>query len=212
MIGNKGFVTIDFMFAIVIGFSMVILVFAMTLTLSVVEVAQYVVYSAARAQSAGNISPEAQMKAARDKYKSLIGHEFLEGLFNGPFFEISDSNKLEVKPGVLEGRSLSGSSFYSEKEYSSKDPNRPVFQGVRANFTAKILQLKIPFLGTISNDEEGFKSRILSIMLREPSMEECFDFMKLRMEKIWRLNKGRSYEFKSNARKDVAVAWEDNGC
>ena len=98
MIGSKGFVTIDFMFAIVIGFSMVILVFAMTLTLSVVEVAQYVVYSAARAQSAGNVNPEAQVKAARDKYKSLIEDEVLEGLFSGPFFEISDSNKLELKP------------------------------------------------------------------------------------------------------------------
>lgn len=211
MKNNAGFITIDFMFAIVIAFSLVLLVFAVTFTLSIVEVTQYIVYSAARAQSAGNIDPETQVKAAREKYKSLVKHEVFESLFTGPFFEISDFNKLDVRPGILEGE---GRSFYNEKDYSSTrmDPNRPVFQGVRTDFTSKILQLKIPFIGTVGADEDGFKTRILSILLREPSIAECTDFMKERMKTLWNLNKGRASIFKNNARKDLSVAWEDNGC
>lgn len=204
--GHKGFISIDFMFAIVISFFMVILVFAMTISLSVVEVVQYIVYSAARSQSVGHVSSEAQVNAAREKYKALVKNPSLDSLLRGAFFEISESSKLDIRPGVLADGG--GSNF--QNEYSNS-ADQKVFHGVRTKLTSKILDLKIPFLGKLDNDGEGFKSHVLAIMIREPSMQECIEFMKERKQKIWGLSKGRASIFKNNA-KEVAVPWEDNGC
>ncbi len=202
---NAGFATVDFLFAIIIAFSLVVIVFSLTFTLSVVEVAQYVVFSAARAQSAGNLDPEAQEKAARAKYEKLVNHPVLRTVFRGRFFDISDSKKLEVKSGL----NINGN--FDQDYPASGYVNRPVFQGVRTELLAKILELKIPFFGTITNDDDGFRTKVVAIILREPSMKECTDFMKQRMEELWRADGGRAAEFRSSGKRPV-VAWEDNGC
>ncbi len=199
---QAGLVTIDFLFAIVLGFGMAAVLFAMTFTLTVVEVAQYVTFSAARAHSAANINKEAQKTAARDKYAQLISSAALAPLFSGGWFELSKKSELEIRSGENE-------SFKDEYKAAS-NANRPVFTGVRTTFTANVLDIDLPMIGKTSDDEGGFKTKILTIMIREPSQEECQVFLKSRIDAINKLEGGTRFSGYSNA--SLAIAMEDNGC
>jgi hypothetical protein len=199
---QAGLVTIDFLFAIVLGFGMTAILFAMTFTLTVVEVAQYITFSAARAHAAANINKDTQKTAAREKYSQLISSAALAPLFSGGWFELSKKNELEIRSGETE-------SFKDEYKAASS-PNRAVFTGVRTTFTAHVLDMQLPMIGKTSDDDGGFKTKILTVMIREPSQEECQQFMKSRIEAINKLEGGTRFSSYSSASK--AVPMEDNGC
>ena len=147
---QSGFVTAEFMFAVVIAFGMTILTFAFTFTLSTVEVTQYVLFSAARAHSAANYDKESQQKQARLKYTSLVKSKVLSPLFNNGWFEIAKPEQIEIRSG-------DGVNF--EREYStSTGDSRHNMQGVRGFITAKILQMRLPMIGDITPDDDGFKA------------------------------------------------------
>lgn len=196
--GQKGFITTEFLFAIAIAFGMSMLTFAMTFTLSTVEVAQYIVYSAARAQAAGNLDQKTQVDEAKNKYNSLITDKRLASLFLNGWFLISKKADLEVKPGNNEN--FSGD--YKKGGYDT-------FQGVRTTFTAKILEMQVPFLGKITPDDDGFKTKIVALMIRESSTQECVKFMNDRVPQFSSFDRFKT--FLSNA-KDPPIPWEDNGC
>lgn len=205
MSGQKGFITTEFLFAIVIAFGMSMLTFAMTFTLSTVEVAQYIVYSAARAQAAGNLDKQSQIDEARLKYDSLATDKKLSSLFSNGWFSISKKSELEVKPGSG-GATANFGNDYQKGGYDT-------FQGVRTTFIAKILELNVPFLGKVTPDDGGFKTRILALMIREPSHQECVEFMK---ERVVQFGSNPSFDsrfgpFLSKS-KDPPIPWEDNGC
>ncbi len=202
MTNQKGFVTTEFLIAIAIAFGLTILTFAMTFTLSTVEVVQYLVYSASRAHAAGNLNVAAQKSAAQAKYEQLKSSVALKPLFNGNWFEISDSRNLEIRSG-------NGDNF--EKDYPSADgANKPNMQGVRTSFTAKILEMRWPFIGSVTPEDGGFTTRLNAIIIREVSHEECVNYMKERVNALWGMD-GRFSKFRKTS-SDFATPWEDNGC
>jgi len=195
---QSGLVTVDFLFALVLGFGMSAILFAMTFTLTVVEVAQYITFSAARAHTAANSTVSAQKDAARDKYATLISSPAFAPLFRGGWFEISKKDELDIRSG-------NGETF--QNEYRSNQQNRAVFTGVRAQLTAHMLDMQLPMIGKTSDDEGGFKTKILTILIREPNEDECQKFINDRAAKIQGLESSRFSTYTSRY-----FPMEDNGC
>ena len=196
---QRGFVTTEFLVAIAIAFGLTTVTFALTYTLSTIEVYQYVIFSTARAHAASNDSVESQQKAARQKYQQLTSSTGLKSLFSGNWFQVSKPNELEIRSG-----STSGGSF--EADYSGGQ-SKGHLQGVRGTFTARILEMRLPFLGSITPESGSFSTRVNAIMMREVSFAECVQFMKNRAEQIWKIEPGFG-KFKNGA----SAPWEDNGC
>ncbi len=197
---QSGILTVEFLLALVIGMGMSMVLFAMTFTLTAVEVVQYMTFSAARAHSAGHGTVLDQQARARSKFTALSeGKSPLRGLFSTGWFTLGT---LEVRSG--EGF---GESFYDD--FKGVNPNRDFFIGVSVPLTANILTMNIPLLGSSDPEDQGFKTHVTTILVREPSQEEC--------QKFWRDD--RKTTLKSsvapgrelfNEQKYVSV--EDNGC
>jgi hypothetical protein len=202
MNSQSGFISVEFIFAITIAFGMSILVFAMTYTLSVIEVTQYLVYSSARAHAASNADVAAQVNAGRRKYSQLLADAKLQSVYSNGWFTISPVAQLDIR---------SGERNFDSDYPAAQDTNREVFTGVRTTLRANILEINLPLIGSIApEDDDGFTTRVAGILIREPSTEECREFFKQKAEEIWQVNGGRFSRFKS------AIAprelWEDNGC
>ncbi len=201
MKNQRGFVTVEFLIAIVIAFGLTILTFSLSLTLSVVEVSQYAVFSASRAHAAANFDVEAQKKAAQNKFGQLIGSPAMAPLFSNGWYEISSPTQLEIRSG-------NGVNF--EREYGGTDPKKNL-QGVRATLKAKILELRLPLVGDVKPEDDSFSARLNAILIREVSLRECQDYMDQRKEELWNFDgAGRFSRFKKNTA--IATPWEDNGC
>lgn len=196
-----GFILTEFLIAVAIASGLTILTFAMTFTLSTVEVVQYIVYSTSRAHAAANYDQQAQQDTARKKYQSLAESKAFKFLFTNGWFEIS-------KPSELDIRSGSGSNFSQDYALNNAHPST---QGVRVNFTAKLLEMQLPMLGSVTpEDSKGFTTRVNALLIREVSMKECQDyFQKERPEALWGLENNR---FSSYRKPSVEAPWEDNGC
>lgn len=207
MRNERGVATIEFIFSLVIAASLSVVLFSMTYALSVFEVTQYVVYSAARAQLGGNIDSDAQREAAIAKFKQLTtGKSAIATLYNGTWFEIAKPDSLDVRGGPS---STNGSTFSADLAGGSDMPNRNWFIGVSAQLNAKILNLNLPLLGQTNPDEnEGaFKTRLNAMLIREPSQKECKDFMEARRSALGDLpSADRFYKPGSY------IPLEDNGC
>lgn len=197
-----GFITLDFIFAMVIAFGMSAVVFALTFTLSVIEVTQYVVFSSARSLAAAHVDKATQEKLARAKYASLIADPVLSPLYSNGWFTVSGSQELEVRSG-------DGNNFSTDYP-SAGAANRDSFQGVRLSFQANMLALRLPVLGAITPDDEGFKTRLVAMLIREPTQTECQAFMEERKDQIWQLEGGKWAKFKKSG--EIATPQEDNGC
>lgn len=198
---QNGFVVTEFLLAISIAFGLTILTFAMTFTLSTVEVVQYIVYSSSRAHAAANFDPDAQKEAARRKYDSLARNQVFLPLFTNGWFEISKAQELEIRSG-------NGDNF--ERDYGGS-ATRMASQGVRANFKANLLEMRVPFLGqTTAEDDKGFVAKINAILIREVSMKECQDFFeKERPNALLEMGNNRFSVYRKTG---VDPVWEDNGC
>jgi hypothetical protein len=196
-----GFATTEFLFAIIIAFGMTLITFSMTFTLSVVELAQYVVFSSARAHAAANFDVDAQKKEAQLRFDMLVNSSALRPLLANPegFFTFSKSADLDIRSG-------NGKNF--ETDYTTA--NRNSLQGVRATFVANILETNWPLIGKISPEDGGFSSKVLGIIIREPSQRECLDYMAERNQALWTFDGNN--RFSPFRKTDLPEAWEDNGC
>ncbi len=200
---QSGIITLDFMFAIVIVFGISGIFFALTYTLTVVELTQYIVFSTARAHSAGNLTIDSQIAAAKSKYTSLVTNPLIKSIYRNGWFELAAPDALEIRSGAGGQGQPSFSSDYSN------GANRPSFSGVRTILNAKIMHFKIPFVGATSPEDDSFKTKVLTIMLREPSQAECKSFMVERREAIRNLDP----RFLNYPKKQEAfIPMEDNGC
>jgi hypothetical protein len=195
---ERGFITVEFLFAIVIAFGMSAIVFALTFTLSTVEVGQYIVFSTARAHAAANFDKAAQADAAKAKYSALLSDKGLASLFSNGWFTLSKVSDLEIRQG-------DGDNF--NKDYDSD--SRGDLQGVRTTFTAKILELRLPLIGAITPDNGSFSAKLTGILIREPTQQECEQYMDQRAQELWNIGEGR---FQTYRKGEVPTPWEDNGC
>lgn len=198
MNNQAGIITIDFLFAIVIAFGMSAILFAMTFTLTVVEISQYIVFSAARTHAAASLNIEEQKSAGRQKYGSLISSPAFKALYSNGWFEISPKDSLEIRSGY-------GESF--KDDYPGTTQNRPAFTGIRTTLVAKMLDMKLPLIGKTSDDEGGFSTKIVSILIREPTQTECQKHIADRFSKINQLD--TRFSSYSNG---TYTPVEDNGC
>lgn len=195
---QSGFITVEFLFAIVIAFGMSMLVFAITFTLSTVEIGQYIVFSTARAHAAANFDKTAQSDTAKAKYTALLADPGLGSLFANGWFTLSKPAQLEIKQGY-------GDNFNSDYDSDSRGD----LQGVRSTFTAQVLQMKLPLIGSVTPENGSFSARLTGILIREPTEQECEQYMDQRNEELWNLGSGRFQAYRQGT---TPTPWEDNGC
>lgn len=196
MRNQAGFITIDFIFAVVLIFGMTALLFAVSLTLTVASITQYVTFAAARNYVAGHLDLEHQQKRAEGKYNQLLNNSVLAPLFKNGWFQVSAEPTIGDITQTVQGYAPSGS-----------DPN--LFWGVGTNFTAKILDFEIPFFGSTNPDSNGdndFKTFMGSYLGRDVTTQECLDFTKQRWTAI--TNLGHNY----SSAQGSYVAFADDGC
>lgn len=191
---NKGFITVDFIFGLLLVSALSAVLLSLCFTMAVVEVAQYVSFASARTYFGAHLTSDLQQKLSDQKFEEAIKLPFLQGLFKGNFFDLK-----YVRTGDF------------REEYpprSGNEDRNDTFIGTRLELTVKILNFRLPFFGTVA-EEEGFKFNIQSFLAREPSFEECHNFEKQRLNKIiekWASTRGLPID--ENAYKVIM----DNGC
>jgi hypothetical protein len=199
MKSQGGFLTTDFLFALILTMGMSAVVFGITYSLVAFQSAQYMVFAASRAHAAGHVSVQEQVSAARTKYGQLLNDGALSVMFNGGWFAISTPEQLDIRSG-------------GDRNFNQDYPSTfPLQQGVRANLTAELLNMNLPFIGQISNvDDDGFNVRVVSLLIRETSMDECIKYQEDRVNAIWTMRGTQWSSFQGGA--IIDTPWEDNGC
>lgn len=197
MRNQAGFITIDFIFAVVLIFGLTALLFCVSLTLTTAEIVQYITFATARNYVAGHLDEDHQKERAKAKYKELVSNQIFAPLFKNGWFEISDQPEVGDITKIIDGYTPSGT-----------DPN--LFWGAGTNFTAKILNFNIPLFGSSDPDGKGaddFKTFMGSYLGRDVTQSECMDLVGKRWNAI--LNLGNGYGGASQA---TYVSFADDGC
>lgn len=194
---NQGLITLDFALSLVIGITFAMVFFAVSLTLSMAQVTQYLAYSTSRSHIGADESPQLQTDAAMRKYQQLIDTRVFRamlitiGWFQIPRspddLEIGDFTEEFVSPGI--------------PGYENNS-----FVGVRIPFQAKILNVRVPFLGRTANDTTTGRAKIASYLLREVSSLECREFNRARYDQLRALKP--EYQSAPGSAKLIT----DNGC
>ena len=208
MNNSRGFIAAEFLFSIILAAGLCIVLFSLTFTLSMAEVAQYIAFSSSRAHAAAHVDQEQQEKMGQDKYKELINSNALKNLF------ASDSSWFEVsKTADIRGAGASGKTF-SEYENNGVADRVPQV-GVRFDFKAKLLAVKVPMLGSTKGDgtEDGFTAKVTAMLIREPTQKECWELqVKERYQAILNLDSRYSKLDKGGDATYRKAPMEDNGC
>lgn len=200
---ERGVLTVDFLFAFVLILGFTAILFSLTLTLTVAELAQYMTYASARAQNAGHHRPSDQNKIALDKFEEIRNNPVLSVFFTGNWFGIEGpfiDDQANVTP-----------------EYASPAGGTSVFWGTSLRFTARILDLQIPFFGSTAPESdgsgEGFKTTIGSYLGREVTSAHCYENMvRLRWTYIRDLPVSGADPYTTSTPTSSYVPIADNGC
>lgn len=203
MKNQRGLITVDFLFSMVLILGLSGLLFVLTFTLSVASVTQYVTFAAARHYAAAHLNQGQQKDLANKKYNELINHPVLKPLYNNGWFRVGDQlgvgNHTEIIP---------------EFQQATQGPNK--FWGAGTYFTARVLAFQIPGFGTTTPDDDGsgdgFQTYLGSYLGRDPSTEECLAFTSDRWRAIRALpaSGGASYSTGTGATGYFPIA--DDGC
>lgn len=192
---EKGLITLDFVFALVLVFAFTAILFTVSLTLSVVEIAQYITYASARNYFAGHQTKQRQEELAEAKFNQLANAAALKPLFNNGWFELKDFR-------VGEG------DVYQEIQ---QNPDRFTFYGTTVYLRAPVLNFRVPFFGRTAEDEDSaFEAQIASWLAREPTTFECREFNQERMKLIKQIG-GNTYNA-PQINENAYVVMTDNGC
>lgn len=189
---QRGVLTIDFLFAFVLVFGLTMtLFFSLTFTLSVVEVVQYITFASARNYFAAHHTEAKQKELAKAKFDKLKNNGVFSPLFSNGWYELGE-------PDIR--------SF--ETEYSKTSHEYNTFAGTRVSLQAKVLDFRIPFIGSTTDGAiNAFKTNISSFLAREPTADECMTFNQGRLQAIKALGYGGSAMQPS----DYFII-SDNGC
>jgi len=190
---ERGILTLDFMFALVIAFGFTTIFFALSLTLSMVEVTQYISFAAARCYAGAHETVGAQQALAQNKYKQLMAIPVFKTLFATGWFTLG-------QPTIGD--------FNSEYPQGSESADSATFIGARIKFTAKVLDVRLPFLGSTAGDSNTGVANISTYLMREVSTTECREtFARNRFVKL----KALAAEYKGTPSQGSALM-PDNGC
>ena len=186
-----------------------LILFAMTTTLTVIEVSQYIAFSVSRAHLAGHHTVADQQKAARDKFKELTGGQtakHISAFLKSNWFELS----LE---GLKSGGANNPGDLYSEYTLTEAD-DRIAKTGVRLNLEVKILNMNLAFLGS-TKQSDPYVAKLTGLLIREPTSEECMSGLKDNRYRaiLTKANGGLFNSFAPiQSTMDKYFPMEDNGC
>lgn len=202
---SRGLLTADFLFSMVLCSGICMVLFVLNISLAMAEVAQYMVFSTARAHAAAHVDQDKQEELGKDKYRELLNNPVLKPLFSAAganWFKLSETP--DIRGGGATGRSFS--EFYPDTV-----PDRVPQIGARIQFSPRILNIKVPFLGSTAEDPDApFTAHLTGLLIREPSQRECFDQIKSRYSSILNLDPRFKELGSSGANKYFPS--EDNGC
>ena len=190
IVGNeRGSIALDFLFASMIAFGFSSVFFAITVSLSLVEVGQYVTYSTSRAFAGAHETLDLQKEQADKKYKEIMGRGIFKN-FMGPTW-------------VKLGKPVIGD---FNQDYGVSD-DADMFWGVQIPMDAVILRLRVPFLGPTFEDAKVGQATLNSYLGHEVPTAECREkFTVPRFQQL--LSKG----VYSGAPSPKYFAFTDNGC
>jgi hypothetical protein len=181
---TSGFVTADFIFSFLLASMMTTLLFGLCFTFTVIEIAQYISFSATRAAIPAQKSYAQQKDRAEKKYAQLVSNSVIRPLLINGWFSLS------LAPQDIRLNEKANEDF-SEEYSGEKDPLLIMpAAGVRLTLTAKILNLNLGPLGRIESETgNGFNLKIGTLLFREPTQEECQKLIESRYSRILDLNK-----------------------
>ena len=199
LLSQRGSLAIQFLFGWVLAMGFVAVFAALTLSLSVAEVVQYITYASSRKLMLGHHSPGDQVRAAMDKYSSLSK----DPKFCTFFRHCNPNGMFRINPVPS----------YGINEAFNPTSGKPyLFMGVWTKFKAEILDINIPFWGSTSEDADSnnlFSSSIGSYLGKEPTQTECKSFDEKRLKWIYNKNGGRDVSPATPKPSDFVF---DNGC
>ncbi len=204
MIRNeRGILTVDFVFSMVLILGLASLMFVLTFTLSLASVTQYITFAAARNYGVAHITKEEQEKRGAAKYKELIGHPVFKPLYSNGWFKVDAEPTIGDHTKIIDGYAT-----------AAQDTNN--FWGVGTSFTAAVLAFKIPFFGTTvpdgDEDGSGFKTYMGSYLGREPTTEECLAFTAARWTAIRNLSVTGGSSYSTGTSTNGYFPMSDDGC
>lgn len=168
---NKGLLTLDFLFSMILVLGLTAILFALSFSLSVFEVVQYMAFSASKSYNSAHLDIESQKLAAQNKFNELKSSNALRSLFKSSWFQLGFS--------IVDRDNPTYASSFSE-EINTK----ATIVGVVIEIKAPFLDLKIPFYGSTTGNPDGFKTRVNSFLGREPTDKECHGFVSQRWNGI----------------------------
>jgi hypothetical protein len=198
---QNGFITADFIFAIILIFGLTAVLFTMTFTMMTASLTQYITFAAARNYTVGHATQQKQTDRATAKYNELVSDNVFAPLYRNGWYVIGKTPDIGDMTQKIPGYEPSGG-----------DPN--LMWGVGTDFTAKILDFKIPLFGSSDPDGSGdgsaFKTFIGSYTGREPTTDECVQFVKQRWTAITNLSVSGGAPY--STAQGTYTPFTDDGC
>lgn len=206
---QRGFLIADYLFSFIAGIGLFMIIFALTMTLTVTEIAQYIAFSTARALASSHVDRLKQEAMGKNKFNELKKNQVLNFIFSSGWFDL----KLEsMRTGGGDNQTVNAT--FSDDYNDKKDGVlRVPAIGVRLQFETFILSQKNPILGKSSDDETPFQAKITGMLIREPSQEECKKQLlyQTRYRTLLRLDETR-YSHLGAVPESSYIPLEDNGC
>jgi len=194
---QRASVTIDFIFGITIVAGVSFILLGLCLTMAVVEVSQYVAFATSRTYFGSHLNEEEQIKRAEAKFDKLIKNRSLKNILNGDWYNVS-----HIQTGDLRN-------FYPPQNL---DHDSDTFFGTRISLNAKVLNIRIPLLGSSEGEGEGegYVSYLNSFLGREPNFDECMNFTKQRWARF--VSRFPLQNSSNQSADGVYAVIADNGC
>ncbi len=204
MMNERGILTVDFLFSMVLILGLSGLLFVLTFTLSVASVTQYVTFATARNFGVAHVDQETQTTRGNLKYQELINHPVLRPLYNNGWYTV------DAQPGIGDHTQIIPG-FQAAVQGVNK------FWGAGTTFTAKVLAFQIPFFGSTVPDDaddsgDNFRTYLGSYLGREPTTEECLQFTAARWTAIRNLPVSGGASYSTGTGAGGYAPMTDNGC
>lgn len=203
MRNERGMITVDFLFAIVLILGFTGLLFVVSFTLSVASVVQYITFAAARNYAVAAVDIDSQTTRAQLKYKELISNPVFKPLFSNGWYKVNAEANIGDHTKIISA-------------YTEPAAQKNQFWGVGTDFVAKVLDFHIPYFGSTAPESDGsgsgFKTYMGSYLGREPTTNECIDFTAKRWEAIRNLEVQGAAGYSTGTSTQGYFPMTDDGC
>lgn len=169
---QSGQLTLDFLFATVLIMSTAGLVSVLCIGLTLAEVLQYVTFSGSRAYFAADKTKKNQVDAAEAQVQSLLGNlPFLNGALKNNWISVKVNGPNNYLSPYAENKGATTTQY----------PDKTQYVGYQLEVKFALLTFKFPIFGDLVQPPNGsdFHATLSSFIMREPSMSECQELMKL---------------------------------